>query len=304
MRPPFIDFGLNSVPPDPQTPVRDFWGACFVGFIGFAMGFAGAWWLLGQVIHTSQTAFEFLNEFSNFSAFEFSLATLRGFGALCAALLFCLFGFVEAFKPRERLKHHAGRRYIDGKAAIKKIRQFFQAECAEGEGIQLSQDFKISLRRETTHGLILGAVGAGKTTIAHHILKSIFERKDKAIIVDWKGDFTAAYPALIFNPLDPRSKRWAVALDIQTELDATAFASQMIPDAVGGSGDNFFTNAAREVFTALVIKLQKQSPLSGLGQTYTQRQAPTLKAFTARLLLITLMPSKILRKRARPHKAF
>ena len=259
----YIDWGMNSVPLDPQTPRRDLRGALLIGALGAAAGYAAAWAGLGHIVPTETSAVGFLADLTSqkltFSNVSGNLAT-RGAVSLLTATALGVWLFVEGFKPRERLRHIRGRRYLDGQEAIKKAQQLAKVEIKDSaEGVPLSQDFNYSAERETTHTLCVGGVGAGKTTIAHHILKGIFARDDRALIVDWKGDFTQAYKGRIFNPLDKRSMRWVVALDVVSALDAQAFASQIIPDPVGGA-DPFWASSARAVLASVVKHLQATKP--------------------------------------------
>ncbi|MDZ7893236.1 MAG: type IV secretion system DNA-binding domain-containing protein [Rhodoferax sp.] len=259
----YIDWGMNAVPLDPQTPRRDLRGALVIGLLGAAAGYAAVWAGLGHIVPTQTSALGFLGDLTaqklTFSNVSGNLAARGAFSMLTASAL-GVWLFVEGFKPRERLRHIRGRRYLDGQEAVKKAQALTKTEIKDSaEGVALSQDFNFSAERETTHALIVGGVGGGKTTIAHHILRGIFERDDHALIVDWKGDFTQAYKGRIFNPLDRRSMRWVVALDVVSALDAQSFASQIIPDPTG-SADPFWANSARAVLASVVKHLQATKP--------------------------------------------
>lgn len=263
MKKAYIDWGMNVVPLDPQTPRRDLRGAVLIGALGAAAGYAAAWAGLGYIVPTQTTALGFLVDLTGqkltWSNTTANLAT-RGCLSLLTGITLGWWLFVEGFKPRERLRHVRGRRYLDGQEAVKKAQQLAKVEIKDSaEGVPLSQDVNFSAERETTHCLVLGGVGSGKTTIAHHILKGIFARNDRSLIVDWKGDFTQAYNGRIFNPLDKRSLRWYVALDVVTSLDAEAFAGQIIPDPLGGA-DPFWSNSARAVLASVVKHLQTAKP--------------------------------------------
>lgn len=254
-----VDWGFNVVPYDPQTRRRDVWGSLTVGALGASTSAAAVWFAGVKLLHLQTPFLEAYEGFVQVAQTEPAAAcifALAGVAGACAGV----WGFVEAFKPRERgLRHIRGRRYLEGPEAQKAALKISSQEIEQGgQGVHLGA-WQLSAERETTHALIVGGVGAGKTTIAHHYLRSIFRRGDKALIVDWKGDFVASYRGHIFNPLDRRSLRWAVAQDIVSELDAASFAAQIIPDKQG-SGDSYFTTAGRSVLTALVIKLQHSKP--------------------------------------------
>jgi Type IV secretion-system coupling protein DNA-binding domain len=251
------------MPPDPQTRRRDFWGAAVLGVLGAVGGYAASWAGLGHYMPTLTSATGFILDLTSHKltwANTSQALMLKSGLSLTAAAIAATTLFNLGFRPQERLRHVRGRRYLDGKEAIKQAQKQAKMEIKEsGESVPLSQDFKLANDRTKTHALIVGGVGAGKTTIAHHLLKGIFEKGHRALIVDWKGDFTSGYNCQIFNPLDRRSMRWLVALDVVSELDAQAFAGQIIPDPVG-SADPFWSNAARSVLTALVIKCQQTKP--------------------------------------------
>lgn len=254
-----VDWGFNVVPFDPQTKRRDFWGALTVGTLSSAMAGAGVWFGGVKLLHLQTPFLSAYSAFFEVARAEPATAGVFAMAGTVAAVA-GVWGFREAFKPRERsLKHVSGRRYMEGQEAEEMARKLSKNEIQKGgEGVSLGP-WQLSAERETNHALIVGGVGAGKTTIAHHYLKAIFEHGQKALIVDWKGDFVAGYKGHIFNPLDSRSLRWAVAQDITSELDASSFAEQIIPDRQG-SGDSYFTTAGRSVLTALVIKLQHTKP--------------------------------------------
>jgi hypothetical protein len=254
-----VDWGFNVVPFDPQTKRRDLWGALFVGGLSAAAA-ASAVWLAGREgLHLQSPISQLLRDFGSVARVEPAAAGVYALAGILGAAA-GVWGFFEGFKPRERgLRHIRGRRYLEGLEAIKAAQRITQKEIEEGgAGVALGA-LRMSAERESIHTLIVGGVGAGKTTIAHHLLRDIFQRNDKALIVDWKGDFVAGYKGHIFNPLDRRSIRWAVALDITSELDAASFAAQIIPERQG-NGDAYFTTAGRSVLTALVIKLQRTQP--------------------------------------------
>lgn len=253
-----VDWGFNVIPFDPSQRVRNFWGAVFTMVLLACATGAGVWfgfkkWMAHQI--------GFMAVFQHFPEAVKSVPWVALVLALSLMLAVAagVWGFVLAFKPVERCRHVRGRRYLDEAEALKKAQQITAEECgATGESTALN-GFTLSNDRATKHALISGAVGSGKTVICHHFLKSIFSKREKALIVDWKGDFTAAYKkALLFSPFDARSVRYCVAEDCTTELDATTLADSLIPD--NKKGDAFFVNASRSVLIALIVKLQQEKP--------------------------------------------
>jgi type IV secretory pathway TraG/TraD family ATPase VirD4 len=269
-RSPVIDFGFGvSKDLDPQIPVRDFLGAAVASLASFLLVFFLVWFGISYTLPNHTLFLIFFKSILNGNF----LISINSIASTFLASVVGYIAFFEGFKARERVKHIRGRRYAESEEALKIAMKKSKMEIKDSSlGVNLNKDIFLSADRETLHFLIVGGVGAGKTTIAHHLLTSIFERRDRALIVDWKGDFTASYDGLIFNPLDARSCQWAVAKDVVSELDAAAFASRIIPDKKGG--DAYFTNAGRSVLTALVIKLQSQKSLSWTwGDLYAEASA-------------------------------
>jgi len=77
------------------------------------------------------------------------------------------------------------------------------------DGVPLVRD------RETSHMLIAGTTGSGKTNALHHLLPQI--RHQKAVIVDLTGEITKRYfdpkRDVLLSPSHPESARWNPWLD-------------------------------------------------------------------------------------------
>lgn len=134
-------------------------------------------------------------------------------------------------------------------------------------GIRWFGGVRLSRLREVNHFLVFGAIGGGKTQTIMPLLRNVMDRGDKAVIFDFKGDYTAmAYskPAgtneeeepLILAPHDRRSVIWDIAKDIAVDEDAIEVANRIIPE----SRDRFFSDSARAVLALCIIFLMKTKP--------------------------------------------
>jgi len=116
---------------------------------------------------------------------------------------------------------------------------------------------------ETRHFLILGRPGVGKTTLLNSVIAKLRDRGEKAIIYDFKGDYLSFFydPArdYIFNPLDIRSLNWCLFDEISMHPDVDSIATSMIPPS---SQDRFWTDAARDVFAAILHYCVKTGEIS------------------------------------------
>ena len=134
-------------------------------------------------------------------------------------------------------------------------------------GLHWFGEFALSRMREVNHFLIFGAIGGGKTQTVLPLLKSVMERGDKAVVFDFKGDYTRvafSKPAgtkeksepLLLAPHDDRSVIWDIANDLVVEEDAIEVANRIIPE----SKDRFFSDASRTVLALCIITLMKTKP--------------------------------------------
>lgn len=189
-------------------------------------------------------------------------------GLLAGGLIFWVTLGDVAIATQDR--HIRGRRRWQGEAAIK---AWVKAEGEGAGGLHIHPSLpSITRSRETRHMLVFGGVGSGKTQTLLPLMRAARERGDRMIVFDLKGDFTPDFPSytmphngqqvevvdVIFAPWDSRSIPWAVARDVGTLAAAREFAARMIPQAQGGN--QFFSNAARQVLVASLVELQYEKP--------------------------------------------
>lgn len=114
---------------------------------------------------------------------------------------------------------------------------------------------------ETTHTLLVGTTGAGKTNCLHKLLPQIRAKKQKAIIVDLNGSFVSKYyregKDHILNPFDKRCKPWSPWADCLYIPHYDAFAKAMIPGD-NHRGDKFWDQSAQILLSTVLKKLKEQ----------------------------------------------
>lgn len=118
--------------------------------------------------------------------------------------------------------------------------------------------------KETSHLMVCGTTGSGKSNLIQTLLPQIRERGDRAIIVDLTGDFVSRYydccSDFLLNPFDVRHQNWNPWAECQTESHYDAFAHAMIPQK-GQTQDPFWENASRIVLATALKKLaEKDAP--------------------------------------------
>eukprot|EP01035_Chromulina_nebulosa_P033526 gene33526-44888_t len=118
---------------------------------------------------------------------------------------------------------------------------------------------------EVKHMMITGTTGSGKTNAFNHLLKSIRQRGDRAVIVDTTGGFVAHFynekKDKLLNPFDKRSQKWCLWSECPNSVtDFDEMAEALIPE--GHGNDSFWTRAARQAFSACAETLAKKEDFS------------------------------------------
>lgn len=121
--------------------------------------------------------------------------------------------------------------------------------------------FPLLKGKETSHTLITGTTGSGKTNAFHILLPQIRKRQNRAIVVDVTGDYISRYydpgTDIILNPLDTRSLSWNPWADCTLDSHYDVLAESFI-QTKEGSKDPFWDNAARAIFKTALRKFAFQ----------------------------------------------
>jgi len=123
----------------------------------------------------------------------------------------------------------------------------------------------IPFEAEVKHMMITGTTGSGKTNAFNHLLNSIRERGDRAVIVDTTGGFVSHFyneqTDKLLNPFDKRSQKWCLWSECPNpETDFDEMAEALIPE--GRGNDSFWTRAGRQAFSACALTLAKDHSYS------------------------------------------
>ncbi len=108
---------------------------------------------------------------------------------------------------------------------------------------------------ESSHFLIMGDSGTGKSALIRQILMQIEARGDTAIVYDPALEYTPQFYApargdAILNPLDARSPYWTPADEWRHEAETLTLATSLFPDRQHENA--FFTEAPRRIFAYLL----------------------------------------------------
>jgi len=176
-------------------------------------------------------------------------------------------------------KHIRGSKLIEDHELRKKVMK----DTNEKNSITIGK-IPIPASAETRHFLVVGRPGTGKTTLLNQVLEKIRQRKQKAIIHDFKGDYLSNFydPAtdVIFNPLDVRCVNWCLFSEIEMQPDIDSIATSMIPESF--REDKFWIDAARDVFSAILyyLKVTKQETNEDIWQHVTKPEPEMIDLMT------------------------
>jgi len=135
------------------------------------------------------------------------------------------------------------------------IRLRLQGESMESKFIPWGRSYAIPKRLESSHVMLMGDTGAGKSSAIRQILRQVKERGDTAIVYDPAMDFVGEFYSpergdLILNPLDARCPYWSLPEEIFSPEIATSIAAAMLPEKEYEKA--FFTDAPRRVLAHLL----------------------------------------------------
>jgi type IV secretory pathway TraG/TraD family ATPase VirD4 len=115
----------------------------------------------------------------------------------------------------------------------------------------------LSVRRqeESSHFLLMGDTGTGKSSLIRQLLEQVADRNEAAVVYDPALEFTPQFYRpergdRILNPLDTRMPYWSPGKEIQHKVEALAFAKALFPD--DRRDNRFFVESPRKVFARLL----------------------------------------------------
>lgn len=114
---------------------------------------------------------------------------------------------------------------------------------------------RVAREEESSHFLLMGDTGTGKSSLIRQLLAQIADRGEAAIVYDPALEFTPQFYEpdrgdQILNPLDQRMPYWSPGDEVQHKAEALAFAKSLFPD--DRRDNRFFIEAPRRVFARLL----------------------------------------------------
>ena len=114
---------------------------------------------------------------------------------------------------------------------------------------------KIPRAIESSHLLVMGDSGTGKSALIRQILQQLEDRGDTAIVYDPALEYTPQFYTpergdVILNPIDARSPYWSPGDELRHEAEALTLATSLFPDRA--NENPFFTEGPRRIFAHLL----------------------------------------------------
>ncbi|MDP4154876.1 MAG: type IV conjugative transfer system coupling protein TraD [Bacillota bacterium] len=187
--------------------------------------------------------------------------SLKFAGLMFMAVMGLWFGMGRSHKKPE---HQRGNQLVAWQALASLIK-----EKAERSDLKIGE-LPLLKNKETSHILITGTTGSGKTNAFNTLLPQIRRRQNRAIVVDVTGDYVSRYynpeTDIILNPLDTRSLGWSPWADCTLDAHYDVLAESFIQTKEGAK-DPFWDNAARAIFKTALRKFafQKEENIAKLS---------------------------------------
>jgi hypothetical protein len=127
----------------------------------------------------------------------------------------------------------------------------------EGNMVRIPQD------KESSHVMMMGDTGSGKSSLNRQILLQVEQRGETAIVYDPALEYTPQFydPArgdVILNPLDQRMPYWSPCAELRHEAEAESLAAALFKD--DNRGNPFFTVVSRQIFAHLMTEDSQRTP--------------------------------------------
>jgi len=132
---------------------------------------------------------------------------------------------------------------------------FAQRSNMVARGLGVLSTLKIPRALESSHLLIMGDSGTGKSALIRQLLAQLEARGDTAIVYDPALEYTPQFYTpdrgdVILNPLDARSPAWSPGDELRHDAEALTLATSLFPDRV--NENPFFTEGPRRIFAHLL----------------------------------------------------
>lgn len=159
----------------------------------------------------------------------------------------------------------------DGIGFLSRERRSFAEFILQREGKMV----RIPRERESSHLMMMGDTGAGKSSLIRQILMQVEGRGETAIVYDPALEYTPQFyePGrgdVILNPVDARMPYWSPCDEVQHEAEAEGLAAALFKD--DPRTNPFFVMVPRQIFAHLLVEQPKRTPQELLAILRDERE--------------------------------
>ncbi len=132
---------------------------------------------------------------------------------------------------------------------------FLQVPSLVARVLRRRPSIRVPRAIESSHLLIMGDSGTGKSALIRQILQQLDARGDTAIVYDPALEYTPQFYTpergdVILNPLDVRSPYWSPGDELRHDAEALTIATSLFPDR--HNENPFFVEGPRRIFAHLL----------------------------------------------------
>jgi len=187
--------------------------------------------------------------------FKSMLQSAVGSGVLIFFLLIWLFKFG---KSQREEKHLRGGKLVTGEELNAEIKKRDAGGDMHFGGIKMLKGF------ETTHIIMPGSSGTGKTTGIHQLLTQIRARGDRAVIFSPSGDFLSWFyregKDTVMNIFDARTPRWDLWGECDQPYLYPMIGASLIPKPT--QGETIWAEAGQTMVSVLLERMKERGQTS------------------------------------------
>jgi len=186
----------------------------------------------------------------------------------CAAAVLFLLGMRAWWKTRLKHEERHGRRTkgpewsspfmwnkVTKEDGIRFQLQWGDSPSSWKTRLPFGPSYRIPRRLESSHIMLMGDTGSGKSSAIRQILRQVQERGETAIVYDPALDYTPEFYKpergdAILNPLDQRMPYWSPGDELLHPAEALTLAASLFPDR--RNENPFFVEGPRKIFAHLL----------------------------------------------------
>jgi len=209
-----------------------------------------------------------------------TIAAIYIYSSVATNIFFAVGLFIGVNRNHNLIRHKSGFKVINDteeglKFLKRKLKTGFWMSIWEvatrnipEEGIKVHPDDEthIDLLSETKHFLYVGKSGGGKTQSLLHNFFSAYERGDRILCHDAKGDYSQffsiedykSHKVVMINPQDLRGTHHALCQDTMTRTDPELLAANLIK--VRESDQDFWSKSGKDVLAGVIAALHAEKP--------------------------------------------